>query len=94
MNPSSPISEHNLSTILLTSCFASHLLEAVCLETSIGVPCLKMTKRQTIQFKNGQRASTDVSPEKLHSLSTNIGKDAQDHWSSGKCHGEVPLNIY
>lgn len=53
-----------------------------------------MTKRQTIQFKNGPRAWIDVSPGKLHSLSINTGKDAQGHWSSGKCHGEVPLNIY
>lgn len=48
-----------------------------------------MTRRQTIQFKNGPRAWIDVSPGKLL---TNTGKDAQDHWSSGN--GEVPFNIY
>lgn len=57
LNPSTLVAENSLSTTtLFPSPFVSCLPGAGCLERSIRVPRLKMTRRQTTQLKNEHRA--------------------------------------
>ena len=57
--------------------------------TTIKFRIFSLLQKETTQFKNEQRAWIDISPRYIYKWLINTWKDAQNHWSIGKCKSKL-----